>query len=301
MSNLGDIPYIGEIFAITAPISWSFAVILFRKTGEVVPPLALNLFKNILSIILFFGTLLVFGDGLIRDVPMREYWLLLGSGAIGVGLSDTLFFMALNRVGAGLLAIITTTYSPTIIVLSMIFLNERLSFMQIVGVLFIINAVLTVGSMKGEENRQLKKRLPSGILFGILTTSTQAVSIVMIKPILDWTPLVWGNCWRLLGGMAMTLLLLPVLPQRKQALATLRNLKIWPVMIPASIIGMYISQLLWVGGMKYTLASMAAALNQTATLWTFVLGALLLKEPVTWKRLIGLVLGAGGVALVTFG
>ena len=38
---MADIPYIGEIFALAAPVCWAFAVILFRKTGETVPALAL--------------------------------------------------------------------------------------------------------------------------------------------------------------------------------------------------------------------------------------------------------------------
>lgn len=296
-----EIPYIGEILALAAPLCWAFAVILFRKTGEVVPPLALNLFKNVLAIALFFGTLLVIGQDLFRPVPGGEYVLLLVSGAIGIGISDTLFFMTLNRLGAGRQAIVNTSYSPFIIALSMLFLHERLSFLQIVGVLLILNAVVTVSRMRENGDQVARARLASGVVLGLLATGTQAVSIVMIKPILDSTPLIWGNCWRLLGGQMMTVLLLPLLPQRRVALATLRHVRVWPVMIPAAVIGTYVSLLFWLGGMKYTMASTAAALNQTSTLWTFVLGALLLREPVTWLRILGLVLGIGGVALVTFG
>ena len=38
-------PYLGEILSLAAPVCWSFAIIVFRKTGESVPPLPLNLFK----------------------------------------------------------------------------------------------------------------------------------------------------------------------------------------------------------------------------------------------------------------
>ena len=97
------------------------------------------------------------------------------------------------------------------------------------------------------------------------------------------------------------LAVLPLLPQRKKALATLRDVRIWPVMIPGAVMGTYVSLLLWLAGMKYTLASIASALNQTATLWTFLLAALLLHEPVTRRRVAGLLAGVVGVALVTFG
>ena len=298
---MSQIPHIGEIFALAAPVCWAYAVILFRKTGEVVPPLALNLFKNFLAMALFFGTLLAIGQELFRPVPGREYVLLLVSGALGIGISDILFFMTLNRLGAGRQAIVGTSYSPSIIAMSMLFLDERLSVLQIVGVLLILNAVLSVSRMREGRDRVSRRALASGILLGLLANATQAVSIVMIKPFLGGTPLIWGNCWRLLGGQVLTLLLLPFLPQRGAALATLRHVRIWPVMIPAAVIGTYISLLFWLGGMKYTMASTASALNQTSTLWTFVLGAFLLREPITWVRILGLALGLAGVALVTFG
>jgi drug/metabolite transporter (DMT)-like permease len=239
---------------------------------------------------------------LLLPLATRDYILLLVSGAIGIGISDTLFFMTLNRVGAGLQAIINTSYSPSIIILSYIFIGERLTPIQLIGVVLILNAVLSVGWMRGTPKKHLPTRvLVFGIFLGILATSTQAVSIVMIKPTLGSYPLIWANCWRLLGGLVMTLLLLPLLPQRRQALASLHNLRVWRVMIPGVVMGTYVSLLFWLGGMKYTLASTASALNQTATLWTFLLAALLLREPVTWKRVAGLFLGLGGVALVTFG
>ncbi len=294
-------PYIGEIFALTAPVCWSFAVILFRRTGRVVPPLALNLFKNIVAAALFMGTMAALGQEFLSAVPHRDYLLLLVSGMIGIGISDALFFMTLNRLGAGLQSIVNTSYSPSIILLSLMFLGERFTWVQFLGVALILCAVLAITRIRNGRTVASRKDLTLGILLGLSASVTQAVSIVMIKPLLNESPIIWANSWRLIGGIAMSILLLPILPERRRALATLRNLRIWPVMIPAAVLGTYVSLLFWLGGMKYTQASTASALNQTSTLWTFILAALLLKEPVTWKRVTGLALGLGGVALVTFG
>jgi len=99
---VGDIPYIGELFALGAPLAWSFAVILFRKTGERVPPLALNLFKNVLAMGLFLATLLVLGTAAPEGTTYWHYGLLVLSGVIGIAISDTLFMMCLIRIGAEL-------------------------------------------------------------------------------------------------------------------------------------------------------------------------------------------------------
>ena len=292
-------PLLGQAFALAAPICWSVAIILFRLSGRSVPPVALNLFKNSLALVLFTITLLVLGSAPAQGGRSDHVWLLILSGAIGIGLSDTFFFMCLNRVGAGLQAIVNTSYSPVIIVLSVIFLGERLTLVQSIGALLIVSAVLAVGWVR---DRRAQRRVPhrvSGILYGLAGTVTQGVSIVMVKPVLEENPVVWATWWRLFGGLAVGALIVTASRRQRATLPALRDRRVWPVMIAGAIMGTYVSLLFWIGGMKYAQASVAAALNQTATLWTFLLAVIVLKEPTTKRRLAGLALGAVGVFLVT--
>ena len=300
---MSPIPYLGEIFALVSPICWSVAVILFRRTGESVPPIALNLFKTVLAVLLFTLTNLVVRQAFALEGATRtDYLLLLASGALGIGAADAFFFLTLNRVGAGLQAIINTSYSPAVIFLSFLFLGERLAPLQWIGVSLILSAVAAVGWMRGKKRQQVPPRtLWIGIAFGILASFTQASSIVMIKPLLERSPVLWVNWWRLVGGLLSMALLAPLLPHRILRLDRLFDRGVWKVMIPGSIIGTYVSLVFWLAGLKYAQASIAAALNQTATLWTFLLAVVLLKEPITWIRVAGLVIGLAGVALVTFG
>lgn len=299
--DLSGIPYFGEIAALLAPLTWSLAVILFRVTGRTVSPIPLNIFKNVLALLLFSITAMVFGQGLVRDEPVWVYLLLLASGVIGIGLADMFFFMTLNRLGAGLQAIVNTAYSPSIIFLSVIFLGERLTPIQVMGVVMILGAVLAVTQMRAPEGASVRRTLLVGIVYGLLAAITQAISIVMIKPWLSGWPMMWANSWRMLGGVLAMLLLIGFTRGGWKKLAELRNRKMWAMMIPGSLLGTYVSLIFWLAGMKYTQASTASALNQTSTLFTFVLAALLLHEPVTWKRLLGVLVGSLGVVAVMFG
>jgi len=294
---------LGELFALLAPVSWSIAVILFRRTGEVVPALALNLFKNALAIPLFLVTMLVLGIPVFwADATRADVWLLLASGVLGIGLADTFFFMTINRVGAGLQAIINTSYSPSIILLSVLFLGERLGPWQLAGVLLILVAVVSVSWFRAAAAPDLPKRtLLAGVACGVAASLTQGISVVMIKPLLEESPLLWANLWRLLGGFLFSLLLPFVWPGARAGLPTLRHPRIWRVMIPGSVMGTYVALMFWLAGMKFTQASTASALNQTASLWTFLLAVLILKEPATPMRWLGLAGGLVGVMMVTFG
>jgi drug/metabolite transporter (DMT)-like permease len=299
--DLSGIPYIGEIFAIAAPMSWAFAVILFRWAGERVPPFTLNLFKNALGLLLGIITVLAMGDPIYLDAPWQDYAILIASGIIGIAISDLLFFMALNRVGAALWSIINTGYSPSIILLAVLFLGERLSLIQWLGVILIISAVLAVAWMRGPKGSIPTKTLVAGIVIGLTAMFTQAVSVIMVKPLLERSDLLWNFNWRLIGGLGFMLILLPFRKDARKVMSAFANVKDLTRMIPPSLIGTYISLMLWLGGMKYTQASVASVLNQTSSLFIFVLAVLLLKEPATKRRIAGLLVGMAGVALVTFG
>lgn len=295
-----DHAILGKTLALLAPVSWSFAIILFRVTGLKVPPLALNLFKGVLALLLFTASILVMGGDFRGGATDGQIGLLLISGIIGIAVADTLFFMCLNRVGAGVQAIVNTSYSPIIITLSVVFLGERLGGIQALGAGLIVSAVLAVGWVRGARGAKIPQRT-AGILYGLGGDFTQGVAIVMIKPFLGDVSLLEATWWRLLGGLVVSILMIWLLPGQLATLHRLRDRSAWPAMVGGSFMGTYLALIFWMGGMKYADASIAAALNQTATLFTFVLAVLILKEPATRRRLVGLALGLIGVLMVTLG
>lgn len=297
---VASIPYFGEATALITAMVWAFAVILFKKSGETVHPIGLNLFKNILAVVLFLPTLWLFGETLTPQVPAAAYWLLLFSGALGVGVSDTLFFMCLNRLGAGLTAIIDCLYSPSIIGLAIIWLGESLSALQVIGAVLIISAILTATQRKGRAGIG-RRDLFFGVIFGVLAMLTLAVSIVTIKPLLEQSSLLWVSAVRMLGGVIVLLLVLLFYPARRKIVSSVFSAQSWGYTLSGSFTGSYLSLILWLAGMKFTQASTAAALNQTSSIFVFIFAALLLKEPINLFRTIGIVLAVIGAFMVMFG
>ncbi len=55
----------------------------------------------------------------------------------------------------------------------------------------------------------------------------------------------------------------------------------------------------WLAGMKYTMVSVAAVLNQLSTVFIFILAAIFLKEPVTLPRVSATILAVLGAILAT--
>jgi drug/metabolite transporter (DMT)-like permease len=283
-------------------VVWAFAVILFKKSGESVHPIGLNLFKDLFALVLFLPTMWLFGETLWRDAPAWEYALLLASGALGIGLGDTFFFKSLNLLGAGLTAIVDCLYSPFIIGLSLLFLGERLSVLQGIGAALVVAAVLAA-SLQWGVGLISRRDLALGILYGVLGLATMAVGIVMIKPLLERSPLLWATEVRVAGGAAALAVILLFHRRRRAIVSSVvsTSKRGWGYMLGGSFTGAYLSMALWLAGMKYTHASVASALNQTANVFIFIFAALLLREPISRRRTLGIVLGFAGAVLVSFG
>lgn len=64
----------------------------------------------------------------------------------------------------------------------------------------------------------------------------------------------------------------------------------WKTALPGSIVGNYLAVPAWLAGVKYTLVSISAIFNQPSTIFTFMLAAIFLKEPLTLPRLVAIAL-----------
>lgn len=273
----------GEIMALLSGLAWAVAVVLFRVSGRAVHPIGLNLFKNVLALWLMVPTLAVLGQPVLPDVPLGTIGLLLLSGFLGIAVSDTLFFHSLNRLGASLVAIVDCFYSPFVIGMSFVLLGERLTTWQFVGAGLVVSAVLTVSREKRTE-RADRKNLAVGIVLGILAMFFVALGIVMVKPVLGTVSVFWATLVRLVGGAVSLGIAVPFLRERRDILRPLLVKANWKAMVPASFFGSYLSLMLWMGGMKYAPASVAAVLNQLNTIFIVIIAAVFLKERLTaWK------------------
>ena len=287
---------IGILCAVSAALFWAGAVIMFKKSGEVLSPTALNLFKGVVTLLLLIPTLWLTGTPLFPDRPLGD-WLLFGlSGFMGITLADNFFFMALKRLGAGLWAVVDCLYLPLIILLSAVFLDEQIGFRGMVGAALVIVAI-GAGSYSGGSASWSQRDLIGGLFWGTLAVSLLAGSIIMVKPLLETTSVLWASYVRLLAGVAGLLVLAVIQPERKRTLAVLLPSQAWKIALPASIVGNYLAMIAWLAGFKYTLVSVAAILNQLSTIFTFILAAVFLKEAVTLPRLVAILLAVAGALL----
>ena len=301
-----DANLIGEICSVVCTIMWAAAVVLFKKTGETVDPFSLNMFKNILALLLFTPTVLLAGDSLFPTDSPWSYGVLAVSGILGVSIADTLLFMCLNRLGASLAAIVDCMYAPSALFIVFVLFGEKIGPWTLVGAVLIISAIL-IGSVKSKDFNLKTGDLVAGIVYGSLSMFFMAFGVVMIKkpifghePVLENQPLLWVTWFRLLAGTIAMVLVSFMLPKPGRFYTFFRPSSVWKYMVPASILGTYLSMLVWLLGWKLIeSAGVAAVLNQLTLIFIMIFAAVFLKERISIRKIIAVFMAlAGGVITV---
>jgi drug/metabolite transporter (DMT)-like permease len=288
---------IGHGSALLCAFFWAFGVILFRKSGAVVTPVFLNLFKNIVGLVLLVLTGVVLQtDFFPPDVSRSEVLTLVLSGALGVGVADTVFFVALKRLGANRIAIVDCTYSPSVIAMSLIYLHEPTPPTLIFGAILTVLAVFIAGF---EPNTGASKTSDRKALFlAILAVVMTAFSIAIAKPILNKSDAIWVASVRLFSGLVFVgLQVLFSSKARTKVLPYLRDKRLFKTVVPAAIVGTYLGFLFWTLGMKYANTNTASVLNQLSNVLVLPLSYVFLSERLEPRHVIAVILGFGGATL----
>lgn len=237
----------GELFALSAAALWTVSAFLFRAAGKQLSPVALNSTKGGLAIVVLGGWILgdwILGDWILGDWSLGSgssawtalsqshlIWLLI-SGVVGIGIGDTAFFFALNRLGEQRAVLIAETLAPPITVsFALLWMGERLTVSGYFGI-----ALTLMGVVLGVTSRATAATIPEApsyaadnsgrkiseharfsggsmivaVMCAITAASCQAFGAVISRWVLAGNPLspIESSLIRMLGGQAMLFCLL---------------------------------------------------------------------------------------------
>jgi drug/metabolite transporter (DMT)-like permease len=301
----------GELCSILSALAWAIGLMFYRQLGATLPPLRLNFLKNLLVLGMLLPAIPLLHGLTIPSFSVWQAAAAIASGVLGIGIADTLYFRALNELGAGRMGVLGNLYSPFVIVLSFSFLGERLLPWQLVGfVLVSVGVWIAAWPRRGSEPAPavaqdfLPPAMPAdpaashamrGFGFALLAIILMATSIVMVKRVLEAQPLLWVTGLRMIGAL-LGMAAIAWLRGETAQLAPPTTGMPWRKLAFAAFIGQFLAMILWLAGYKFTQASVAAILNETASVFILLLAAVWLKEPLTRRALIGVGLTLSGVS-----
>jgi len=174
------------------PFFWACNWTIGRGLAADIPPMAMTFFRWLFAILI----LAPFAwPHVRRDWPiLRRHWkVMLALGAIGVGIHNALAYLGLNYTTATNGVILNSFIPVMIITFSWVFLSERLTPLQLLGVGISLSGVLAIIT-QGSLQALLHFRLNIGDFFIILSMAM-------------WTAYTIGLRWRPAGLNVMSFLL----------------------------------------------------------------------------------------------
>jgi drug/metabolite transporter (DMT)-like permease len=287
-------PGIGELCAILSALSWAVGIMFYRQLGATLPPLQLNFLKNLLVMGMLVPAILVV-DGLHwspLDAP--QVALAVASGVLGIGIADTLYFRALNELGAGRMGVLGNFYSPFVIVLSFLFLDEHLKPLQFVG-FALVSLGVWIAAWPRRRDAPRPAHAMRGLGYALLAIVLMAIAIVLVKRVLEAQPLLWVTGWRMAGAL-LGMAGIALFRGEARYLAPPTVGMPWARLTLAAFLGQFLAMVLWMAAYKYAQASVAAILGETASVFILVLAAIWLREPLTRRAVCGVGLTLTGVS-----
>jgi len=300
----------GVIASLLTAVLWAIAVILYRQVGRSMPPLILNLSKNIFAILIFIPAYIILvktnaavGDySFVRTellaLSSRDWFTIAVSGVVGVAIAEVLFLECLNRVGAAMQAIIDCLYSPSVILAGYLVLGEIAPPEIFPGVMAVLVGVFLAGFEPPQGVAINRREKTIGFILGGISVILLGYAATMVKPLTETAGAMTVTLGRFLfGTLAMLIWVLLRYGFRgvKVAFTPQRE---WYMLLPGAFCGNVLATFFWIVGFHLTAAGRSAILNQTTSIFMIVFARVFLKEPITKLRVAAMAMAASGAAWV---
>ena len=288
----------GELAALGAAFLWAMSAVVYARLGQKIPPLALNLSKGVIAIALIALTLIVQRNYL-TEIDAVALGLLLLSGVLGIGLGDTFYFEALNSLGARRTLLLEALAPPLAALIALTFLQEALSLRAWAGIVLTVSGVAWVISERVPNSASKAVKPLRGISFALLAALGQAIGAVLSRSALVDTTLspLWCTLLRLVGGVLVLLLWIPLQRQPRLWFKPLQSKKLLSMITLTALFSTYLGILLQQTALKYTATGIAQALISTSPLFVLPISAWM-GEVVSFRALLGVLVALGGIGLL---
>lgn len=286
----------GEIFAVLAALVWSSCVILMRVAGFQIPPVALTVFKSGTATIFFVIAIPLVGESFFPSLSACNYLRLTVSAILGITIADTLYAAALNRLGASLQALAGVMYSPSMVAVAFLLFGEMLGRWELLGGVLVVAGV-AVGMRKTEDVHS-ERDLAVGIIMAVSSHLIMAFGILMVRDVIREHSVVWISAYRFLAATVVLVAVASIRLPIREVFLGFRRRDIWKIMIPMSFLGPFMGTMFWTAGFKHTTAGRAAIYNQLSTVFIIILAVLFLRERLTKRKILGVLLAVCGAILV---
>lgn len=289
--------YIGEIAGIATALSWTATALFFQQASRRIGSLVVNLLRLVLAAI-FYMVYTKISHGVFLPQVSLHAWTFLGiSSVIGFVLGDFFLFKSYEYISSRTSMLVFSIAPPISAVLGWVMLDERLSVMNIVGMLVVLSGVSVVVLFRAHGDDQKKAYAKQGVIYAALGAVGQGVGSVFSKIGMgNYDPFVASQVRVLVGivGFMFVITAMKRWPRVKHSFSDLKGLKFTAL---GAFFGPFIGVGLAMVSFKYIPVGIASTLMATMPVFILAPSAIFLKEKLTFREVIGAFVAVAGILI----
>jgi len=291
--------YTGELISLGTAMCWTLTVVSFEYAGKRVGSLPVNIIRLLFGFIFLGITLTVLSGSFIPiDASISTWsWLIL-SGMVGLVIGDLFLFQAFIDVG-GRISLLVLSLVPVIsAVLGLLFFNEILSSLQIIGMTITISAIAFVILFRKQKVTIEHPHSKRGVLFAFIGAISQAVGLILSKQGMGDYSAFASTQIRVISAIIGFVILITIRKEWTNVLKAFKNKTAIKFIIVGSIFGPFLGVSSSLLAMQYTDIGISTTIAQLNVILIIPFSIILFKESVNYKEIIAAIIAFAGVALL---
>lgn len=274
---------------------WAGISVLVRQVPSSVGPLSLNIIRSAVGGLLLIPP--VWATGGVAALARAPAWILLVlvfSVVTAFGIGDSLFFESARRIGVARALPVAMSYPLLTTVFAGLFLGERITPGLVAGAILTVLGVCLIG-LASPEKARAPADARGGLGLALVASLAWAASAASLKPAADQLDPMTASAFRMLVAV---LLLWPTPWGRGTWRSALGSGRAGRWRLLAIGILSAVTSVLFVAGIRWAGAAVAAVMTSTAPLFGIPLARLFLGERVSPQIALGAGLTVVGIILV---
>lgn len=299
----------GVLFALAAAVSWGMASILYKIVLEKENVMISVIVRGLFAVpFTFFITLILSGSDAFASLFTPEVLPLLTLSGVLVALGDIIYFGSLKRINVSKAQPIGAIYPLFTAIILLVTNTEDLSMMVLLGTFTIVTGIALISQRDRSQTLSTEdnKTMNEGIIFAILAAVCWAVAIYTLKLLLDKPQVdvyamatVRFAILTVFTGLVWLSLHLMEKDEIEPKLRKNMSIKNFLILGCGGILSWGIGGVFFFSSIDMIGAGRASPISSINPLISVILGVILLKENLTKKQVIGIVLATIGSILVT--
>ena len=306
--------YLGEIISLVVAVMWTATALFADQASHRIGSMSTNFFRMVLSAILLAGLLWIvighpypaFADG--------KTWLWMGlSALVGYVFGDFCLFNSYIVIGARFGQLFMTLAPPFAAIAGWALLGETLSWKSWFAMVVTLTGIAISILNRGRDGHSLTLKLPvKGVLLGIGAGLGQGVGLVLSKigmqhyaaalpadapASFSWAMPFASTMIRSLTGMVGFFVLMALMRKLPELRAALHNREGMKYTGLTTLFGPFIGVSLSLMAVQYARAGIASTLMALTPVLILFPYALIYKQKITPKEILGVIVSMTGVAL----